>query len=371
WERAVLEAPGPAPPEGPGWRLDSRPLPESEVEARVIQGHLAGGETICIAISVGVFDPFLEALQDSFWHVLVMLLPLCVIAAWFLAHRAMKGVEAVTATAMQIQGGELDSRVPASGYGNEIDRLAATFNAMLDRIAALVAEMRQVNDNIAHELRSPIARIRGNAEMALLSESAIADYEEMTGSIVEECDGLLALVNAMLDIAEMEAGVTGLDRDAVDVCKLARETCELFQPAAEDRGVAITAPDAQTAIIQGDRRRLGRAVANIVDNAVKYTPRGGTVQISVEHRDGATAIAVADTGPGVPEADLPRIFDRFYRGDQSRAQRGSGLGLGLANAIVRAHGGRIEVVSEAGKGSTFTIVLPREPGADRATPPRD
>jgi len=239
----------------------------------------------------------------------------------------------------------------------EIDLLAQAFNQMLDRVVALMNEIKEITDNIAHELRSPIARIRGSAEVTLLSDAPLSRYQETAADIIEDCDSLLALANAMLDISEIEAGVAALERQPVDVAQMARDACELFQPAAEDRGVTIRVLASETAVVPGDNRKLHQALANLLDNAVKYTPRGGTVTVSVEQTGDAVAVAVADTGPGIAADDLPHIFDRFYRADQSRAKPGNGLGLNLVRAVVNAHHGRIDVASRPNEGATFTMTL--------------
>jgi signal transduction histidine kinase len=243
--------------------------------------------------------------------------------------------------------------------GDEIDQLAMTFNQMLDRIQTLVTEIRQMGDNIAHDLKSPLTRIRGSAEIALTTARSPAEYEAMAAGAIEECDRLLAMINTMLMISRTEAGVEKPARESLDLTALAREACELFGTPAEDQGIALACSVPETCPVTGDHRMLRRLIANLLDNALKYTQAGGSVELTVFQNAGSAALTVRDTGSGISAGDLPRIFERFYRCDQSRSVAGTGLGLSLARAIARAHGGEITVESRPGRGSAFTVTLPR------------
>jgi signal transduction histidine kinase len=287
----------------------------------------------------------------------VLVLP-AVLIGWFMARRALQGVEEVTGTAIAIANGELGLRVPATARGEEIDRLATTFNSMLDRIHSLITGMREMTDNIAHDLRSPISRIRGAAEMTLTASGSLTDYEALAADTIEECDRVLEMINTMLDITEVEAGEGKLVMKEVDISRLVREACELFQPVAEDKGITLVLDTHEGCTIKGDIQRLQRLIANLLDNALKYTLPGGNVAVTLKIHAETAVISVTDTGIGISEKELPRIFERFYRGDQSRTQTGTGLGLSLAKAIALAHGGSVTVSSTLGAGSTFTLVLP-------------
>jgi len=337
--------------------IDTVHVPREDIRIRRVYGLFNPQVAVVMGCPLTENAVLIAALRARVGWVLGAMLVFSVLAAWLIAQRAMKGVEAVTETAIRIAGGDLNRRVAAKGYGMEIDLLAQAFNQMLDRVAALMNEIKEITDNIAHELRSPIARIRGSAEVTLLSNAPLGRYQEMTADIIEDCDSLLALANAMLDISEIEAGVAELERQPVDVAQMARDACDLFQPAAEDRGVTIRVLAGESAVVPGDNRKLHQALANLLDNAVKYTPRGGAVTVSVEQTGDTVVISVADTGLGIAADDLPRIFDRFYRGDQSRAKPGNGLGLNLVRAVVKAHHGRIDVASRPNGGTTFTVTL--------------
>ncbi|HMK51393.1 MAG TPA: ATP-binding protein, partial [Thermodesulfobacteriota bacterium] len=237
--------------------------------------------------------------------------------------------------------------------------LATTFNQMLDRIQTLLTEIKEISDNIAHDLRSPITRIRGTAEVTLTTGKSLNDYENMAASTIEECDHLLDMINTMLMISKTESGVHKLSLEEIDLATLVREACELFKPTAEDKDISLTFDIPKPIHFMGDIQMIQRMISNLLDNAIKYTPPGGSVTASMNENDTHVVVSVKDTGCGISANDLPRIFERFYRCDQSRSQSGIGLGLSLARAIARAHGGDITADSLLNQGSTFTITLPK------------
>ena len=246
--------------------------------------------------------------------------------------------------------------------GDEIDQLAITFNQMLDRVEKLLTELKEMTDNIAHDLKSPITRMRGAAEVTLTTGKSLGEYEAMAASTVEECDRLLDMINTMLLISKTEAGVDKLNLGEIDLARVIRDACELFRPSGEDKGIALSCETPEALQVTGDIRMIQRMLSNLLDNSIKYTPPGGKVRVVVyekEQRD--VLISIQDTGVGITGPELPRIFERFYRGDQSRSQAGIGLGLSLARAIARAHGGDITVTSVPGEGSTFFVSLPKQP----------
>ena len=336
-------------------------LPNTRRDVRTIYGFIGPGIILQYCQALDSNQRFLGALVRVFTVTLVVLFVLAGIVGWLLSRRALSGVEAVTLTARRISSESLQARVVvARRQGDEIDRLAAAFNTMLDRIENLVTGIREMSDNIAHDLRSPITRIRGLAEVTLTTGATPGEYEAMAADTIEECDRLLDMINTMLMISKTEAGVGRLQLVTLDMAAIVQEACELFRPMAEDRQINLTCHTSGSCKFQGDARMIQRMIANLMDNAIKYTPADGRVQVSVfEKRDhGAIRVTLSDTGTGIDAVDLPLIFNRFFRCDESRTLPGTGLGLSLARAVARVHGGDIEVDSQKGQGATFSVTLP-------------
>lgn len=335
-------------------------IPNRNDKIRVAHVLIGTGVILQIGRSMEADSRFIDAFKNIFLVTMVLLLGLAAGVGWFMARRAVSGVEAVTRTAQEISAGTLAKRVPVGTRGDEIDQLAATFNQMLGRIQALITEIKEMSDNIAHDLKSPITRIRGMAEVTLATGKGIEEYENMAAGTVEECDRLLDMINTMLMITKTESGVHPLDYKQVDMPRLVRDACELMETVAEDKGLSLACETPETLPLVGDPRMIQRILANLLDNAIKYTPSGGSVGVSLSAIDGGEAlVTVQDTGMGIPPDDLPHIFERFYRCDQSRSEPGTGLGLSLARALARAHRGDITVTSTVGQGSTFTLTLPK------------
>jgi heavy metal sensor kinase len=337
-------------------------LAGSAYKVRVIYARIGNTVILQMGSSLEEEQRLLQALKRIFTVTLSVMLVLAIIGGWFMSRHALSGVAMVARTAQQISEDDLNTRVPVRHRHNEIDRLAITFNQMLDRIQVLVTGIRQMNDNIAHDLRSPITRIRGLAEVTLTSDSGWEEYRQLAASTVEECDRLLDMINTMLTNSRTEAGVSHFERTLVDLTAVVREACELFQPLAEEKKLELELRIDGQITLAGDQRMLQRLVANLIDNAIKYTPAGGSIVVALtSNSEKQILLTVEDTGIGISAEDRPRIFERFFRSDQARPQGGAGLGLSLAQAIARAHGGRIEVQSELHQGSIFTITLPAEP----------
>jgi signal transduction histidine kinase len=263
----------------------------------------------------------------------------------------------ISAVERIIRTGRTDERVPLVEKRDAIDELSALFNEMLDRIEGLVTGMRGALDNVSHDLRTPMTHLRGSAELALAGPADLDRYREALADCVEEADRVLVMLTTLMDISEAESGAIDLHREIVPLAAVVERAVELYRDTAEAKGVILESHTDDGVVASVDRLRFEQVAANLLDNAIKYTPAGGRVVISVTRESGQAVLRVRDTGIGIPAAELPRIWERLFRGDQSRTERGLGLGLSLVKAIVEAHGGSVSVDSTPGQGSTFTVAL--------------
>ncbi len=342
-------------------QIETRHIPGRESAVRLLSKRLNDGSVLQIATTIEENQDLLEDYRETFSTAFFILLACGGLGAYFISRRAMAGVRQVTAAAASIAAGHLDQPLPPGNHrGAEIEDLAAAFATMQRRIAALIAELTTVIDNVAHDLRMPITRIRGMAETTLSGENNLAAFRDMAVAVIEESDRLVAMVNTILELAQIDAGTLPLPDEVVDLAQVVREAAELFLPAGEDRGIDLQwQVPTEPLFIRGDVRGMQRVVANLLDNAVKYTPAGGRVDLQVSASADEVTLMVSDSGVGIDEDAMRHVFDRFYRGDASRSTPGSGLGLSLARAIVTAHHGRITVTSQPNMGSRFLVALPR------------
>ncbi len=278
----------------------------------------------------------------------------------FVARRVLRRIDAMTGTTQRIMAGDLSGRLPVGRSGDELDRLAGNLNAMLERIEALMVGLKEVSDNIAHDLKTPLTRLRNRAEEALAQSGNEADYRAALERTIEESDGLIRTFNALLMIARAESGQARDNMIAFDAADVANGIQELYEPLAEDNGLVL-AVNAETAPLHGNRELIGQALANLVENAIKYGKpvAGGGPAILIEaRRDGdRVLLGVTDHGPGIAEADRKHAVERFVRLEASRTKPGSGLGLSLASAVATLHGGTL-VLDDAGPGLRATLSLP-------------
>jgi signal transduction histidine kinase len=333
-------------------------IPGRDYGLRIMNANIEPDLILQIGLSLEENAYFLEAFRKIFAVSMIGFLLIAAGSGWFLAKRALVGVEEVTRAAVQISGGTLDLRVPIKARGHEIEELAQMFNQMLDRIQALIIEMREMTDNIAHDLKSPITRMRGIAELTLNSGTSDQSSKSLAANIVEDCDRLLQMINTMLDISEAEAGTAKLKLEKANIAAIIQEAVELFEPSAEEKGLTVSSNIPKQCYSLIDIQAFQRMVVNLLDNAFKYTSSGGSVTIGIKNSETMIDIIIQDTGIGISQQDLYHIFKRLYRCDTSRSQPGFGLGLSLALAIAKSHGGNITAESSLGKGSTFTITLP-------------
>jgi signal transduction histidine kinase len=295
-----------------------------------------------------------------------------VLGGLFMTRNMLRRVDAVNRTSERIIHGDMSQRVPLTGSGDEFDQLATNLNAMLDQIERLMAGMRQVTDNIAHDLRTPLARLRARLEVTLLEKPDAQRYGEALRQTIAEADTLLGTFNALLSIAEAEAGSR---REALAVVRLdevARSVSELYEPVADENGLTLVALIDEGLLVRGDRHLLSQAIANLLDNALKYTP-AGSVSLTVRAEGGVARVEVADTGPGVPPGQREAVFDRFVRLEGSRSTPGNGLGLSLVRAVARMHSGSVRMEENqpgaASPGLRVILTLPlTEPAAALPAP---
>jgi signal transduction histidine kinase len=277
-----------------------------------------------------------------------------------LTHRALRPLRDLARTLDGIvRTGRLGARVPDREGGDALDELVRMVNALLGRIESLVGAMRGSLDAVAHDLRTPLMRLRVSASRALASGGDEGRCEALSDCL-EEADRVRDMLDSLMDISEAEAGVMALHVERVAVASLFAEVESLFDDVAEEKGVVLRMEDPGALALRGDRTRVLQALANLVDNAVKYTPPGGEVVLAAQLEGPRVAVTVTDTGIGIPPEDLPHVWERLFRGDRSRSERGLGLGLSLVRAIAIAHAGEVAVESTPGRGSRFTVRLPAD-----------
>ena len=356
--------------EKPGWteteyrRLEDPDGPPHQAVVKIFE--LPAGFRVLVGRDLEERERLHEiVISGGRWSIaLVVVLGLA--GGFFVTRRVLKRVDAMTETTRTIVGGDLTGRLPVAGTGDEIDRLAENINAMLERIEALMRGMKEVSDNIAHDLKTPLTRLRNRAEEALRMAKGEADYRAALERTIEESDALMRTFNALLMIARAESGHARGDMTEFDAAEIARGVGELYEPLAEEKGLALRVEAPEAVTVRGNRELVSQALANLVDNAIKYAvpdkqaADGSQPEILVRaYGEGDRAVlAVMDNGPGIPQADRGRVVERFVRLEHSRSQPGSGLGLSLASAVARLHGDELHL-EDNGPGLKAVIALPR------------
>ncbi|MGH6969230.1 MAG: sensor histidine kinase [Stellaceae bacterium] len=322
---------------------------------------IVGGDRLLVARDLRDATTFRQHVLSSIAWAALISLGLGIIGGLLMTRQMLRRVESVANTTRHIIDGDLAQRIPLTGSGDEFDQLGTNLNAMLDQIERLMVGMRQVTDNIAHDLRTPLSRLRSRLEVTLLEKPNAARYAEVLNETIAEADQLLGTFNALLSIAEAEAGSRRDAATTADLAEIARNVAELYEPVADDKGLtlAVSVPDSLP--VRGDRHLLSQAIANLLDNALKYTP-SGTVSLSVRREGDTARVEVADTGPGIPVDRREVVFDRFVRLEGSRSTPGNGLGLSLVRAVAKLHDGRVRL-DDNNPGLKAIFVLPATPVA--------
>jgi hypothetical protein len=357
----------------PGWtetayrRLDeaeNADRPEHEALVRVFQ--LPGGFRLLVGRDLDERERLYHiVLSAGRWSVAIVIV-LGLAGGLLVSRRVLRRVDAMTETTRTIMAGDLGERLPVAGTGDELDRLADNLNAMLERIEALMYGLKEVSDNIAHDLKTPLTRLRNRSEEALRTAKSEAEYRAALEATIEESEGLIRTFNALLMIARAESGQARDDMSEFDAAEIAHDVVELYEPLAEEKGIALKVEGDAPAKVKGNRELVSQALANLVDNAIKYTePRDAAangvapeIVVRALSEGDRILLSVTDSGPGIPEADRGRVVERFVRLEQSRSQPGSGLGLSLAAAVARLHGGEL-TLSDNQPGLKSVIALPR------------
>ncbi|HEY8514041.1 MAG TPA: HAMP domain-containing sensor histidine kinase [Candidatus Binatia bacterium] len=318
---------------------------------------LPTGERLLVARNVTELVELRDLVTRSLLAALGITVALGVGGGWLVSRRLSSRLDAVARNSQAILEGDLSRRMPVSSRGDEFDALAESLNRMLDRIEALMNGMREVSDSIAHDMRSPLSRLRSRIEVALMQPPDAHAYREVLEQTVRDMDGILAMFNSLLTIALAESGAPRERFVQVDLRAIAQDTVETYEPAAEERGLRLTLEAPEPVTLRGDPHLLAQALANLLDNAIKYVPGPGRVTVRVRGGENAV-LEVADDGPGIPPSFRAHAFDRFTRVEQSRTTPGSGLGLSLVRAVARLHGGEV-TLADASPGLIVGLHLPR------------
>lgn len=343
-------------PHGGQWQFILADIDDDKLE--ILTVATGDGTFLQVGKSADGREDLLESLRDIFLIALVTTIGIAGVSGILLSNGVLAPVRALVSTIQRIQKGNLTARVTTAHSGDELEMLSSLFNAMLDKIQALLQAMKETQDNVAHDLRTPMTRFRSIAEIALRKDQTPEFYKEALSEGLECSEEILTLINTLMEITEADAGAIRLALKSVPVNEVIVEVLDLYEMTAEDKRIAIKVSCLEPLIVKADRGYLKRVLSNLLDNAIKYTDEGGSIEISARQSDKMVVISFRDTGVGVDKKDLERIWNRLYRGDKSRSRAGLGLGLSVVQAVVKAHGGSVAVESELGQGSIFSVSLP-------------
>ena len=327
-------------------------------EARVLYIRLSGNRVLQAALSVAHETGPIRSLARILLIGAVAALYAVMLVSWFVTLHALHPLKTMTDISLQIAGGNLNERMPSDTPSRELKRLSAAFNTMLDRIQSFIRELREMNEGLAHDSRTMLARIRLAAQRLLESRPLNEEQEALSIAVLESSDELLGMLNTVMDLSEMNTGLTRTKCTEVDLHHLSADLIDFFEDAAREKHIKLEMSGTGPAMVHGEQDKLRRALANLLDNAIKFTGPGGRIRLHLSTSAEEVTVTVSDTGVGIPEQDQARVFERFYRTNASRSGPGHGLGLSLVEAIVKLHGGTVHLQSTLGEGSVFTLRLP-------------
>lgn len=335
--------------------------------ARGIQERLSGGEILFVGADISEDQAYVVKIVRALWGAGALVIVLGLAGGLLVSRNVSRSMGALNDVVAAVRNGDFDARATVRGARDEFDELSEGINEMLDRLQRSMSGHRHAGDAIAHDLRSPLTRLRARLETAYLDvEAGKGDAQEALAQALDDTDGVLKTFGAVLAIARLQAAGQAPDQTLFDPAELAADLAELYEPTCEDKGLEFGAELAKNLQVRGNREFLAQALANLLDNAVKYTPAGGAIMLRVRRRSsGEIEFSITDTGPGVPDEDRARVVERFVRLENSRSEPGSGLGLSLVAAVAEAHGGRLELsegpgkVGEMGPGLRVALILPR------------
>jgi signal transduction histidine kinase len=361
----------------PGWletnyrRLEAPEGSEHRALVEVVQ--LPGGFRLLVGRDLEERERLFGIIANAGQWSVALVVVLGLAGGFFVSRRVLSRIDAMTATAQTIMAGDLAGRLPVAGTGDELDRLAEHLNAMLERIEALMRGLKEVSDNIAHDLKTPLTRLRNRCEEALRGNSGVAEYRAALEATIAESDDLIRTFDALLMIARAESGQARDNMAEFDAAEIVRDVGELYEPLADENGLTLKVEAPSAAPVRGNRELISQALSNLIDNAIKYAKPNGAVNgemsgaangvpaeivVKADGEGDRIMLSVADRGPGIPEADRGRVVERFVRLEQSRSAPGSGLGLSLVSAVARLHGGELKL-EDNHPGLRSIIALPR------------
>jgi signal transduction histidine kinase len=354
---------------------DLRTIPYRRLdEDREVSSHVAiarvfalpGGYRVLVGRDLGERERFAEVIRRALFLTVALMVVLGLASWLFVSRRVLKRIDSVAVTSRQIMAGDLSGRLEVTGTGDEFDRLAESLNTMLGRIERLLTGLKEVSDNIAHDLKTPLSRMRNRVETALARAGSEPEYRDALEATIEDADQLIRTFNALLMIARVEAGSSDAQFAKVDAAGIAADVFELYEPLAEEAGVALNVDAPEPVPLVANRELLSQALANLVDNAIKYATEaedGPSVAIAAARRDGSAVLSVSDNGPGIAADNRDRVAERFIRLEESRSKPGAGLGLSLVSAVAHLHSGSLEL-GDNNPGLRAELILPADGGDD-------